>query len=392
MAYQWLYATPLSGLSFPLITASGTYAAGYDTGKLSGMISKDGGAWVGLGSRISGIPGNGVFTIASLSSTEMTCYSWIIRITCASGCLDQAILGYNLSGYAKVTDVSGFATLTSVSAGPGILTAVSGVTANVNVSAVALQVWNTVQTGATSTTTFGGMVNISGIGNVLAAISGIPLAVASGFSPLLVAVSNIPLAVASGFSPILTAVSSPATSSIAGQVWNSVTANFTSGPTFAGMHAQAASGITSILAATSNIPLAVGSGWIGVSGIANNLAAISGLANNVSSLPGIMAAVSGIPLAIGSGWVGCSGINGVMVATSGIPSGVASISIQDGDNLTSGTLAHTARLLRWFSWGPLVIDKTYTPNRLYLQTDAVNVSSWWSLTDGVNSTNRARGG
>ena len=372
--YQWQYGIPLSGLSFPLVTASGTFAVGYDCGQLSGMISINGGNWSGLGGRISGIPGNGVYTVASLSSTEMTCYSWMIRVTAASGCLDQCILGYNLSGNAKTTDVSGLATLTSVSAEPGILTAVSGVTATVNyssvanqvwntlltnntssttfgnlqnvggaanVSSIALQVWNTVQAGATSTTTFGGMVNISGLGNVLAAISGIPLAVASGFSPLLVAVSGIPLVIASGFSPILSAVS----------------------------------GLTN-----------------NVSGLPGVLTAVSNLATNVSGLPGVMTAVSGIPLAVGSGWVGCSGINGVMGAVSGVPAGVGLISIQDGDALTSGTLAHTARLLRWFSWGPLIIDKTYTPNRLYLQTDNVNVSSWWSLTDGVNSTNRARGG
>ena len=656
MAYQsvtWQYGVVLSGLTFPLQTASGTFVAtNYGSGGLSGSISVNGGPWTALGYlRINvSTPGNGMYTITSLSSVEMSSYTWAVMITATSGCIAQGIIGTNLSGPARATDVSALAgTLVAVSALPvavasgflpiltavsntnnnisglpGMMTAVSGiwksvsalnniasidysgialqtwntvistatssvtfggalvadissiVGGSVNISSIANQVWNTVQTTATSATTFGGMVNVSGLVGILTAVSNIPLAVASGFSPILtavsansmssyagqvwntysatyssgptfggmhmqaasgilatlVAVSAIPLAVASGWvgvsaelgiltavsaiplavasgwvglsteQGILTAVSnitatvnlsavanqvwntllsentssttfgnlqntggSVNLSAVANQVWNTLLANNTSATTFGnlqnaggsvnlsavalqvwntvqttatsattfggmvnvsglnniltavsniplavasgwvGVSAElgiltaisaiplaVASGFAPVLTAVSNVPLAVASGWVGVSGNNSILTAVSALVNSVSGLQGLQTSVSGIPLAVGSGWVGCSGMNGVMGAVSGVPSAVGLISCQDTDTLVSGTLAHTARMLRWFSWGNLVIDKTYSPQRLYLQTDATNVSSWWSLTDNAGSTNRTRGG
>jgi hypothetical protein len=122
MPINWLYGTAISGIQFPLITASGTLAKGYNTATLSGVISKDGGAWAALNGRISGIPGDGWYNLVSLSSTEMTCYTWSVKVTANSGCLDQGIVGINMSGYATAVDVSGIGNLyISVSGLPGIL-------------------------------------------------------------------------------------------------------------------------------------------------------------------------------------------------------------------------------------------------------------------------------
>lgn len=110
---EWMYGTAISGISFPMITASGTLANGYDPATMSTVLSKDGGAWSAISGRMSGIPGNGWYTLASLSSTEMTCTTWAIKITANSGCLDQGIIGVNKSGV-----LSGLA---------GVLAAVSGV-------------------------------------------------------------------------------------------------------------------------------------------------------------------------------------------------------------------------------------------------------------------------
>lgn len=278
MAFQWQYATPLSGLSFPMVTASGTYAQGYDPAQLSGVISKDGGAWAALGSRISGIPGDGVYTIASLSSTEMTAYTWIIKITANSGCLDQGILGFNLSGFTKYTDISGFAH----------------------------------------------SLDCSGLNNINSQLAPIQTAV-SGVRP-----------------GVLTDLSS---------VTFALELELETDPAL--LHPINISGFAH---ATD------------CSGINGTLTAVSGLKNDVSGLPG------------------------VLIATSAIPGAIGGFSISDTDALTSGTIAHTMRLLRWFSWENLVIDKRYTPNRLYLKTDATNTSSYWTLTDDANTTNRTRGG
>jgi hypothetical protein len=535
MAYQWMYGVPLSGLSFPLITASGTYAKNYAPAQLSGVISKNGGAWAALGTRFSGIPGDGVYTLASLSSTEMTCYSWLIKITANSGCMDQSILGYNLSGLATAVQVSALsnvqgldysgiaaqvwnslqatytsnttmavigsgnaALLTAVSGIPlavgsgwigcsgndKILTAVSsvGVTAaTVDTSAIAARVWNTTLASYTSSTTFGGnfsglahAVDCSGNNNLLVAISGIPLAVGSGWvgcsgnDNILTAVSSVPtalvatlsLAIAaisglkndvSGLPGILVAVSAPKilasayhsgatimgvanamsgnagtanvdVSTIAAQVWNSVHTVFTSSTTFGG--ATTVSGLNvlyssfaPIMVAVSAIPNVVASGfapiltavssvpggivvlnnvdmssiaaqvWNSVNTVFTSATTFGGvLVNNTSGLPGILVAISGIPLAV------ASGINRIAVGLSSIPDGVIGASIEDADVLVSGTVGHTLRLVRWFSWDNMYIDKTFTPARLYLKTDGTNYSSWWSVTDTSSVTSRVRGG
>lgn len=266
MPLSWLYGVPISGISFPMVTASGTYAKGYDTAQLSGVISKDGGAWAAIGSRISGLPGDGVYTIAALSSTEMTAYTWFIKITANSGCLDQGILGLNGSGRVLYSDISGFAH----------------------------------------------RLDCSGIDQIYTAVT-------SAINQVHVDLESTYLAVTSG--------------------------------------------------------------------VNGTLVAVSGLKNDVSGLPGIYSNTSGLAHAID-----CSGINGVMVATSALPNAIATIDTTDAASLTSGTLAHTMRLLRWFSWDDLVIDKRYTPNRLYLKTSATATSSYWNLTDDADTTNRTRGG
>jgi len=272
--YQWLRNTPLSGLSFPLTTASGTFAKGYNPAQLSGSISVDGGGWSALGSRISGIPGDGVYTIASLSGdTEMACYSWMVKITANSGCLDQCILGYNLSGPALVVDCSGNdKILTAVS---GLRNDISGLCTLTNLSASQAQ-QNIDLSGFTRP------VDVSGINDNINQLRTDTAVYASGNNKILVA--------------------------------------------------------------------------------------ISGLKNDVS------------------------GINGVLTAISSVPNAVASIDVTDSAVLISGTLAHTARLVRWFSWDNLVIDKTYTPNRLYLKDSATTISGYWELTDDSDVTKRTRGG
>jgi len=397
--YQWLRGVPLSGLSFPLVTASGTYAKNYNTAQLSGVISKDGGAWAALGSRLSGIPGDGIYTLCALSSTEMTCYSWLIKITANSGCLDQAILGYNLSGPVLNADISGFAhsidcsgnnailVATSniplavasgwvgCSGNDNILQAVSNIPATVNYSSIAQQVWNTVRDIATSGTTFGGAVNISGFDGLVTAVSGLKNDI-SGLPQILLNQSGL---------ATLTSVSG-LRAPIENQVWDALVTNHNLDETF-GWHIEAIETnvtVSSIARQVWNTVQTVATSATTFGGL---ITAISGLKNDVSGLPGLYANTSGLAHALD-----CSGIHGVLVATSAVPAAVGALDVTDAAGLTSGTLAHTARLLRWFSWDGLVIDKRYTPNRLYLKTSATATSSYWNLTDDADTTNRTRGG
>jgi len=431
--YQWLYATPLSGLSFPMVTASGTYAKSYAATALSAVISKDGGAWAALGSRISGIPGDGVYTLAALSSTEMTCYSWLIKITANSGSLDQSILGYNLSSVNLLSAISGLKN--DVSGLPGILAASSGPVVlrpgthtnalvglwgsthtsaqiavvdtilnptssavSVDVSSIAYQVWNS-KTGTYSasgtlagsvvetvsnTSNIAGIVS-SGVYPTIVAISGIKNDV-SGLPGILVAASGTTTAVASGFAPILAAVSGATaitnTSAVALQVWNTARTVAASSTTFGGM--VEVSGLANLLGAVSGLgvnPLNVS----GLSPIMTQVSALASITVAVSGLNGILSAISGLANDV-------SGINGLQTSVSNIPGNIANYVIDDAAALTSGTVGHTLRQLRWFAWEDLKIDKTYLPNRLYLKSDETNYSSWWSLIDNVNNTERIRGG
>lgn len=290
---QGVYATPISGIPFPMVTASGTYAANYDTVQMSAVLSKDGGAWASLSGRISGIPGNGVYTLVSLSSSEMTCRMWAIKVGAASGCLDQTIIGQNspidtsaiasqiwnsltasytstptfggavvLSGeMVNVSGLNNLATATNVSGLPGILAntsnliaqtssvlnAVSSVTATVNVSAVASQVWNTVISTSISSNTFGGAITLSGDPVTLAPINHVSSRISIVDAATTVS-SAIDVATAMSSvwnyggglsSRFITGGSVAATatvdySGIASQVWNTVTANNTSSTTFGG--------------------------------------------------------------------------------------------------------------------------------------------------------------
>lgn len=112
---SWTYGVALSGHQFPLVTASGTMAANYDTEQLSGCISKDGGQWTALTNDISGIADTaganrgeaGWYCISEITATEMQCYTWAIKVCADSGCLVQGIVGTNQSGPATALDVSG---------------------------------------------------------------------------------------------------------------------------------------------------------------------------------------------------------------------------------------------------------------------------------------------
>jgi hypothetical protein len=321
---QSLYGVPISGISFPMVTGSGTYATGYDPAQLSGVLSKNGGAWAALGTRFSSIPGAGVYTLASTSSTEMQCYTWAIMITANSGCLPQTILGQCVSGYALVSDVntanSGLATLTSVSGMAGILLQTSGLI---------------VQCSAIYGTTSGlaTLLSVSGATGILA-----------NTSTIIGNTSNI----LSNLSSIIAGVSTPVTLAAGQTVY--------------------ASGLSPILTAVSNIPSA-------------------DVTNISSMLLSTQASMSGFAHSVDA-----SGNNNLLAAVSGVVSGVAGIATTDSLTIASGTLAEDIRRLRWFAWENLVVDKTFTPNRLYLKTDGTNYSSYYQLTDDTNYTKRTRGG
>ena len=430
--YQGTYNGAMSGILFPLITASGTYAKNFNTTSISAIfIGYPGnGGYTSLSGRMSGIPGDGVYTITNLTAIEMQCYTWAIKITANSGCLDQTILGQNL-GYSAThiitavsglkNDVSGLPGILAASSGPVVLrpgthtnalvglwgsthtsSQIARVTdltnageATVDVSTIAAQVWNSLTATYTSSATLAG-----NIANVLAATSAVTNNVASGFAPVIGAISGLKndvsglpgiltatsgttTAVASGFAPIIASVSSiPSNiSSTAKQVWETVRDSFTSSTTFGAT--INVSGLDDVLPAVSGLSLSLAQ----VSGLTNLMTQLSSLSEGVvvSGMDNLLAAVSGLAVDV-------SGISAIMDAVSGVPSGIANFNIADSESLTSGTMAHTMRLVRWFAWEDLFIDKTYLPNRLYMRTDATNYSSWFSLIDNVNYTERIRGG
>jgi hypothetical protein len=273
-----------------MVTASGTYATGYDVAQLSGVISKDGGAWASLGSRFSGIPGGGVYNLVALSSTEMTCWNWIVKVTANSGCLEQCIMGQAMSGIAAtdcsaitgvlantsnifaqcssiLTNVSGVkAQCSSIQAqASSIFLSCSGMSYKSDVSGLAGVLANTSNIFAQCSSI---LTNVSGVkaqcSSIQAQCSSIYptlantsnlIAQCSSLYPILANTSNIfaqcsaILTNVSGVkaqgssiqaqcSSILQAVSSVSAtvnySGIAEQVWNSLTAAYTSAPTFGG--------------------------------------------------------------------------------------------------------------------------------------------------------------
>lgn len=320
MAYQWFYGVANSGIPITLITASGTPAIGYNPVFLSTVLSKDGQAWGSVSGRLSGIPGDGVYTLASLSSTEMTCFYWTVKVTSNSGCLPQVIAGYNLSGYATAINVSGL---------PGLATNVSNI--GLDMSGHARRIDVSALDG--TLTAASGPVVLRGITHTNALVG---LWGSSHTSSLIARVTDLTNA---GAPPVIDI------SSIASQVWNSLTTTYASSPTFGGA--------------------------VMVSG---KLATVSGLDNIVTAASGndkILTAVSNVPVAAGSS--------------------VAGIQTTDATVLTSGTLAHDARMIRHFTWNNMFIDKTYTPYRQY-HYNGTNMSSWFDIEDDSNTAKRTRSG
>lgn len=192
---NWQFGTVLSGLTFPLFTLSGTPAINYAVASLSSVISKDAQAFVALGNRVSTNPGSavGVYSLTSLSSTEMQCYTWTVKITANSGCQMQTIHGLNMSGPALTSDIntaiSGIATLTSVSALPGILNAVSGL----NTSNIIFQCSSIIGGVSTPVTLITGQTTYaSGLNSILAATSGLKNDI-SGLPAMFTNISSIGL-------------------------------------------------------------------------------------------------------------------------------------------------------------------------------------------------------
>jgi hypothetical protein len=217
-----------------------------------------------------------------------------------------------------------------------VANAMSGNTgaATVDISSIAAQVWNTRTAVYGSTTTFGGDILLSG--DVAAATVDISSIAAQVWNTLVTtATSSATFGGAVLLSGDVTTASVD-TSAIAGQVWNSLLSVHTSSTTFGGN--------------------------------------FSGLAHAVD----------------------CSGNHAILVAVSGLKVDVSGRTIDevitDAASLTSGTVGHTLRLLRWAAWENQTIDKTYTPNRLYMKSDETNVSAYFTLTDTSNSTKKERGG
>lgn len=387
---QWIYNTPLSGVYFPMVTASGTYATGFDVAQISTVISKDGGAFVGTTNGVQAI-GNGVYKIGSLTATEMQCYTWFLRVTANSGCLDQAIIGFNLSGPAQKVDLSGLAHDVDCSGNNSILVAVSGLKNAVSglpgiLTAISAQ-----------------KNDVSGLPGMLTAISA-PKILASAFhsGATIFAVTNAMSSTAP--TPVIDV------SSIASQVWNSLLGTYTSSTTFGGnqsglAHSIDCSGKNNILTAISGIPSAVASGWVGCSGIDKIFQNLSGLAHT-SDISGVAHVSDLITVNLSSiaaqVWNSLQSVYtssttfgglviGLLSDVSNIPNAIRDMDIADATALTSGTIGHSMRLVKWATWGPMVIDKRYTPNRLYMQTDETNVSSYFNLSDSANATIKTRG-
>lgn len=240
MPYNWTYGVALSGLQFPMVTASGTYAKSYDTAQLSTVISKDGGVWTATSNKCSGIPGDGVYCISQLTAAEMQAYTWAMKITANSGCLDQTLLGINASSHLIYSDISGFAHSLDCSGANAILTAVSGL----NTSNLIAQCSSI----------------IGGISTPVTLVAG-QTVYASGLNPILVAISGLKNDV-SGITGMQTSVSS-----VPSGVWLEPFAN----------RIVSTSGLNGVLAATS--------------GLKTDVSAINGILNAVS---GVVSGVVGI--------------------------------------------------------------------------------------------------
>jgi hypothetical protein len=341
MPLEWKYGESMSGIPFTLTTASGTLAIGYSAAQLSGVWSKDGGAWAALGSRISGIPGDGVYTLASLSSTEMTCNTWALKVSANSGCLPQVMIGYNRSGLPSVNDVSGLAAIlsnvssiganisgkalkTDVSALAGILVAISGLKVDVS--------------GLAHATDVSALLNVASVTDMCSGVWGYSGVASSRF--------------VTGGANIQAGAATVDNSAIANQVWlwsdNSTSGRYITG----GGGGSASVDISSIALQTWNTVrtiatsattfggyINVSGGFVNVSGLdllatltsvsGNNnlLSAISGLKNDVSGLPGIMTQISSLSVSISGHALktDVSAIAGILAATSGLKNDVSGL-------------------------------------------------------------------
>lgn len=410
MAYQWLYGTPISGLQFPMVTASGPYAAGFAATAISAEISRDGGAWQSLSGRISSIPGNGVYTIAALTAAEMQCYSWFIKLTTNSGSLEQGLPGINISAQmavlaaqvhtsaqipvvTEVRNVSGAVQLNNnvhASAEIAVVTQVRNAmsgnagTANVDISSIALQVWNTLRATAASAPTFGGYVNASGIQGVILA----PQVHTSAQIPIVTEVRNISGTV------ILAGVTHtgaiiPTIENLSGKV------NLN-----AGVHTSAIiPEVTQLINLSGKVNLNAGVHTSAQIPIVTEVRNVSGVVvlmgvNHAGATIPIVTIVENISglVVVGANQdkvnYSISGVVGINVSS---VNAVRDIATTDAASLTSGTIANDLRMLRWFTFENWTIDKTTTPDRLYLWNGANMSSLYYSLTDDAAETKRTRG-
>jgi len=393
----WLYGTAISGLQFPLTTLSGTYALYYGSGALSSVISRDGGPWQATTYTISGIPGDGVYTLAALSDTEMQCLVWYLKISSASGCTDYAIQGFNMSGIALRTDVSALkGTLAACSTiveavsnvhGAQILAATSGL--KVDVSGMR----------GIMTAVSGLRNDVSGLPGILTAVSSVRIAV-SGLPGILAATSGLKNDV-SGLPGILTAISGvpgniPGSnlSAFAEQVWNTITATYTSSTTFGGALIDKTDDIlTAVSAIPGNIPGSNVSSFaerVWNTLVSSNTSSATFGGHLATLINQNLIATSGTASAAVAGNVPY--FNDILAAVSGAAGATKDVLISDITTLTSGTIGHTLRLIRWALWENLVVDKRYTPNRLYLKNSATATSAYFELSDTSNSTTKTRGG
>lgn len=452
MPYQWFYGVANSGIPITLITASGTPAVGYNTSNISTVISRDGGAWANVLGRLSGVPGDGVYTLASLSSTEMTCYYWTIKLTSSSGCLPQVIAGYNLSGYSTAVDVSGnnnlFVTMSGL---PGILANTSNLIANAS-SILTASSSPVVLRGMTHTSALVGLwgsTHTSSKIDVVEVINSAYLATTlytNDMSSIAGQVWNSLNATYTSSTTMGGKAVSVDVSGVASQVWNSLTTSYVSSPTFGGAviisgQNVLVSGINQVYIAVSGIPgIATNVSAIGlsnsghalsmnVSALAGTLVAVSGLKVDVSAIPGVIANTSSlfanassILTAVSNTALAASGNNAIYIAISGVPgiatsvssiglgisslagtltavSGVAKASassvagIQTADSIvsTSGTLGHDLKLMRWHTWETTVVEKRTTPARQHYW-NGTNTSSYFEISDDSNTASRLRGG
>jgi hypothetical protein len=385
--YQWNYGVALSGLTFQMHTNSGTVAIYPNAANLSAVMSVNGGqAVTALGNVVSGVASSRFYSIATIAAANMACYTWCVLVTSNSGSQPTTVHGYNLSGPVRTTDLSGEAEYRTSS-----------------------YAWFNDMDGE--------------IDYIRDNVSGIVM----GSTPVMLrgtyhASAKIDVCQVVNSALLNTTLYTNDTSSIAGQVWNSLTASYTSSTTMGGKSVSVDSSAiadrvwNSLTTTYTSSPTFGGAVMVSgklstVSGLDNILTAssgndkilqaVSGIKNDVSGIPGLYISNSGHALkvdvsALAGIYNAISGFDKILTAVSGVPSAagiaagssVAGIQTADSTSLTSGTLAHDVRMARWMN-DNMVIDKTWTPYRQYYW-NGTNMSAYFDIADDSNSATKTR--